>query len=384
MRHKNAEFLMEEMSYLRDEYIKDYLESSSLGAGAAVNRRGLFGQRKRNRRAAEKRSWWSSIPKAASIALIAALCGGGVGVLAAVYPEIGHYFSGLNNEFATVIEDYNTVAQEYGVAVGDTSEKGNIRATLNEVILEENDMVLSYTYELVDAAQSSYGAGIVQTSDMPWDMYFIVEDEVILHADSEAMHTQLYFPEEETGNSTTILYTVDLGEYTGKDLAGKEITVYFSYQRTFDEGMEQGFVASFTPKDYFEKQIWPVDMSYTFEGHEITINRVEATALYVTVFMDCDTFEELEDTYTFLLADERGDIYQLYPYRDNSVQGYWFTKPADLGNQFTLQIIENHTRTDLQGQVLEDSYDIIYEIPIELKASLWQRLEKQLSSALHA
>lgn len=55
------------------------------------------------------------------------------------------------------------------------------------------------------------------------------------------------------------------------------------------------------------------------------------------------------------------------PDGDNDADGYWFVKPEAMGTQLTLKVIHSGLVSDPQGNITDDSYEVLYEIPIELK-----------------
>lgn len=98
-----------------------------------------------------------------------------------------------------------------------------------------------------------------------------------------------------------------------------------------------------------------------------TLNRVMESALYVTLFIDCASIGHPGDDYAFVLSDELGNDYTASPNGDNDADGYWFVKPEAMGTQLTLKVIRSGLVSDPQGNVTDDSYEVLYEIPIELK-----------------
>lgn len=104
-----------------------------------------------------------------------------------------------------------------------------------------------------------------------------------------------------------------------------------------------------------------------YDGVIATLNRVMESALYVTLFIDCASIGHPGDDYAFVLSDELGNDYTAYPNGDNDADGYWFVKPEAMGTQLTLKVIRSGLVSDPQGNVTDDSYEVLYEIPIELK-----------------
>ena len=149
-----------------------------------------------------------------------------------------------------------------------------------------------------------------------------------------------------------------------RELIGKELTVRLLYE----QGGE-GFTSTFTPISCFTDKSWNIDKTYAFGDHRILLERIEESALYVTLFIDCSTIGHNENEYRFVLSDELGNDYTSYPNRDDDTYGYWFVKPEDVGTQLTLKVIRSKMETDPYGEIIDDSYEVLYEIPIELKDS---------------
>ena len=145
---------------------------------------------------------------------------------------------------------------------------------------------------------------------------------------------------------------------------GKELTVRLLYEQG-----GKGFTNTFTPTSCFTDRSWNIGKTYSFGEHRISLERIEESALYVTLFIDCSTIGHNEDEYRFVLSDELGNDYTAYPNRDNDTYGYWFIKPEEVGARLTLKIIHSKMETDPYGGIIDDSYEVLYEIPIELKDS---------------
>lgn len=71
---------------------------------------------------------------------------------------------------------------------------------------------------------------------------------------------------------------------------------------------------------------------------------------------------------------ELGNDYTAYSNGDNDVDGYWFTKPETMGTQLTLKVIHSGMKSDPYGEIIDDSYEVLCEIPIELKNSFWDNI----------
>lgn len=94
----------------------------------------------------------------------------------------------------------------------------------------------------------------------------------------------------------------------------------------------------------------------------------------MTLFIDCATIGHAGDEYSFILSDELGNDYTAYPNQSNISGGYWFIKPESMGTRLTLKIIRSNRKTDSYGGVIDDSYEVLYEIPVELKTSFLDNL----------
>ena len=147
----------------------------------------------------------------------------------------------------------------------------------------------------------------------------------------------------------------------GRELVGKELTVRLLYAQDGD-----GFTSIFTPDSCFTDKSWDIGRTYEFGGHRISLDRAEESALYVTLFIDCATIGHSGDDYAFVLSDELGNDYSAYPNEDSDSYGYWFTKPETLGTQLILKVIRSGQEPGLYGEVSDGSYEVLYEIPVEL------------------
>lgn len=111
----------------------------------------------------------------------------------------------------------------------------------------------------------------------------------------------------------------------------------------------------------------PIGDTQEYDGVIATLNRVLESALYVTLFIDCASIGHPGDDYAFVLSDEPGNDYTAYPNGDNDTDGYWFVKPEAMGTQLTLKVIRSSLVSAPQGNITDDSYEVLYEMPIELK-----------------
>lgn len=153
--------------------------------------------------------------------------------------------------------------------------------------------------------------GSFHTWFLPWFFYIEGDGKVICQSEyTRGLHTQIYPDDTEDDFSGTFLYCIDLCDIDGKSLVGKELTVRLLYA---------------------------------------------------------------EDEYMFNLSDDLGNDYSVFPYEDEDTNGYWFTKPDTVGTQLTLKIVRSQLASDSFGHITDDSYEVLCEIPIELKTPLWER-----------
>lgn len=282
--------------------------------------------------------------------------------LAAAIPAIGHFLANFRSEQQTIMRNFNEIEAEYAVHIGDTQECGGVIGTLNSAVLEDHHLLLSYTFDwsgLDEAADGSF-----HTYFLPWFFYIMEDDRVICQSEyTKGLHTQSYVEDaDENIVGMTHIYCIDLEDVDGRDLAGKKLTVRLLYTR---DG--EGFSSTFTPETCFTGRSWNIDKTYEFGGHKIGLNRVQESALYVTLFIDCAAIGHNGDDYAFVLSDELGNDYTAYPNGDNDVDGYWFTKPETMGTKLTLKVIRSGLESNPYGEITDDSYEVLYEIPIELK-----------------
>lgn len=141
---------------------------------------------------------------------------------------------------------------------------------------------------------------------------------------------QLWILRRERLWKMPLLYCIDLEGVKGQDLVGKELNV--------------------------------------------RLDSVRESALYVTLFLDCADIGHKDDEYAFLLSDELGNDYTAYPDEDNAANGYWFTKPEAMDGRLILKVIRGRLESDSYGLPVNDSYEALYGIPIELESSFWERL----------
>lgn len=279
-------------------------------------------------------------------------------------PAIGYFSAIFENEKQSVIQNFDEVEAKYAVHINDTQECNGVVGTLNSAILENHHLLLSYTFNWSGLEEAQDGS--FHTYFLPW--YFLITegDNVLCQSEyTNGLHTQTY-PDDLEANpaESTDIYCIDLDGIDGRELIGKELTVRLLYE----EGGE-GFTSRFTPESCFTDRSWQIGQTYDFAEHRITIEKVLESALYVTLFIDCADIGHIEDDYTFLLSDELGNDYKVYPNENNDANGYWFVKPTVMGTQLTLKVIRRGAQSDSNGEVIKDSYETLYEIPIKLKTS---------------
>lgn len=289
--------------------------------------------------------------------------------LAAAVPAIGHFLENLKSEKRIIVQNFNEIESEYAISINDTQECSGVVGTLNSAVMENRHLLLNYTFNWSGLEEAKDGS--FHTYFLPWFFYITEGDDLICQSEyTKGLHTQIYINnEDEDFTEMTLIYCIDLNDMEGCDLVGKELTVRLLYNQN-----GEGFVSTFTPESCFTGNSWDINRTYEFEGHRITLNRVQESALYVTLFIDCASIGHVGDDYLFVLSDELGNDYTAYSNEDNDVDGYWFTKPEIMGRKLSLKVIRSHQESDQYGVTINDSYEVLYEIPIELKASFWDSL----------
>lgn len=346
-RNEKRDALLDAMGDVDESYIREYMEARL--------------QTARRRRRPKIRF---TIALAAALGMLF-----GMASLAAV-PAIGHFLTNLAHEQDVIVQNFDKIQSEYALPIGDAQECEGLTGTLNSAVLEEDHLLLSYTFNWSGLEEARDGS--FHTYFLPWFFYITEGDHVICQSEyTKSLHTQQLNSgsAEEDPMEVTLLYCIDLESVKGQDLVGRELNVRLLYAR---DG--EGFSGSFTPKACFPGREWEIGRTYEFQGHSIRLDRIRESALYVTLFIDCDTIGHLGDAYAFLLSDELGNDYSVYPDTDRDTGGYWFTKPAAMNGRLVLKVIRSHKKSDSHGKVLDDSYEVLYEIPIELDRSLWERL----------
>lgn len=338
MSTKTSEHLLDIIGDMDERYVQEYLDKT-----AQVKTAG------RGRRKGRFTLLWI----AAAVALL-----GTVSFAAA--PAIGHFLANQVHERDIITKNFDEIKAEYAAYIGDTQECMGVTGTLNSVILEDHFILLSYTFnwEALEDAQD----GSFHTWFLPWFFYITEGDNLIYASEyADGLHTQIYWGnEEEDSMEVTLLHCIDLEETVGANLVGKELTIRALYSKDGD-----GFVSTFTPKICFPNKSWSINSTHEFGDHRITLNSLRESALYVTLYIDCDTIGHTGDEYTFILSDELNNDYTPYPYGDKDTDGYWFTKPETMGKQLILKIIRGNLVKNSYGVTIDDSYEIFYEIPIK-------------------
>lgn len=339
MNKKANERLLDIMGDVDERYIREYIDAE-----------------KKAHRPRRMKMRLTVIPAAAMILLL------GTVSLAAAIPAIGHFLTNFRSEQQAVLHNFNEIEAEYAIRIGDTQECDGVIGTLNSAVIEDRHLLLSYTFNwggLDEAADGSF-----HTYFLPWFFYVSEGDNIICRSEyTKDLHTQTYDSDAEGDPAeATHIYCIDLEDRDGRSLLGKELTVRLLYA---PDG--KGFVSTFTPEACFTDRSWDIDKTYEFNGHKIVLNKVRESALYVTLFIDCASIGHIGDDYAFVLSDELGNDYTAYSNGDSAADGYWFVKPETLGTRLTLKVIRSSLKSDLQGNITDDSYEVLYEIPIELK-----------------
>lgn len=342
---KAKEQLMELMGDVDERFIREYME-----AGDTPQKLNLF---RRPRR------WRFSVALAAAMVML-------FGTISfAVVPAIGHLHANLAHEREAILKNFSEIQTAYALPVGDTQECNGVTGTLDSVTLEDHYLLFKYSFDWSGLEEAQDGS--FHTWFLPWNFYVEEGDTVICMSDyTRGLHTQIYPGSVEDDFSGAYLYCLDLDGTEGQSLVGRELTLKLLYSA---DGT--GFVHTFTPKSCFTDREWRIGKKYIFDGHEIRLDSLRESALYVSLSVDCsNTIGHAEDEYMFILSDELGNDYTVYPYEDDP-RGYYFTKPDTMGTQLTLKIVRRRLASGPSGADGNDSYDVLREIPIELDASRW-------------
>lgn len=298
-----------------------------------------------------------SVPLAAAMVLLI-----GTVSLAAV-PTVGHFLANLANGNRVIMQNFDDIEAAYAVRIDDTQECNGVVGTLNTAVVEDHRILLRYTFDWSGLEEAKDGS--FHSYFLPWFFYITEGNTVVCQSEyMDGLYVEVYDDDSAEETKATYLYCIDLSAVEGQDLIGKELTVRLLYA----QGGE-GFTSTFTPTSCFTDRGWNIGKTYSFGDHRISLDRVEESALYVTLFIDCSTIGHNEDDYRFVLSDELGNDYTSYPNRDDDTYGYRFIKPEEVGARLTLKVIRSNMETDPYGGIIDDSYEVLYEIPIELKDS---------------
>ena len=284
-------------------------------------------------------------------------------VSVAAVPMIGHFLANLANANRIVMQNFADIEAAYAVRIDDTQECNGVVGTLNNAVVEDHRILLCYTFDWSGLEEAKDGS--FHTYYLPWFFYITEGNTVLCQSEyTEGLYVEGYNDDTTEETKATYLYCIDLSGVEGRDLIGKELTVRLLYEQ---DG--EGFTSTFTPAFCFTDRSWNIGKTYSFGENRISLERIEESALYVTLFIDCSTIGHNGDEYQFVLSDDLGNDYTAYPNRDNDTYGYWFIKPEDVGARMTLKVIRSKMETDPYGEIIDDSYEVLYEIPIELKNS---------------
>lgn len=337
------EQLMDVIGDVEEQYIREYMEAQDRAWSPGM--RGKAGRPGKMR---------LTIVLAALMIMLLGM------VSVAAVSAIGHFHINWTHERETILKNFDSIESEYALPIGGVQECGGVKGTLNSVLLEDHYLLFSYTFDwsgLEDAQDGSF-----HTWFLPWFFYISTDDTVICQSEyTMGLHTQIYSDDPEDEFSGTYLYCIDLDGLEGQSLIGRELTVQLLYAEDGD-----GFTNTFTPQSCFTDREWEINKTYEFQGHRITLDSLRESALYITLFIDCDNIGHAEDEYQFILSDELGNDYPVFPYEAGDTDSYWFTKPETVGTRLTLRIILSNLNSDPYGEITDDSYNVLYEIPIEL------------------
>ncbi|MCM1543012.1 MAG: hypothetical protein NC121_17370 [Blautia sp.] len=351
MSKKGNEQLMDAIGNVEEQYIREYMEAQHGAQGSRISER-----------AGRPGKLRLTILLAALMIMLL-----GTVSIAAVF-AVGHFHANDLHEQEAILKNFDSIASAYAIPVGGLQECDGVKGTLNSVLVEDHHLIFSYTFDWsgLEEAQN----GFFRTWFLPWFFYIRSGDTVICQSEyTMGLHTQTYPDDPEDEFSDTFLYCIDLGNIEGRSLIGEELTVQLLYAEDGD-----GFTYTFTPEACFTDREWRIDKTYEFEGHRITLDSLRESALYITLFIDCEGIGRAGDEYQFIMSDELGNDYTVFPYEAEDTGGYWFTKPETVGSRLTLKIIRSNLVSDSYGVVTDDSYDVLYEIPIELRTSFRDKL----------
>ncbi|MDE5802696.1 MAG: DUF4179 domain-containing protein [Lachnospiraceae bacterium] len=339
MSGKMNEQLLNIIGSVDEEYIQEYIDAQT-----------------KTRKTQRTRMRFSVALAAAMVLLIGT-------VSVAAVPMIGHFLANLANADRIVMQNFADIEAAYAVRIDDTQECNGVVGTLNNAVVEDHRILLCYTFDWSGLEEAKDGS--FHTYFLPWFFYITEGNTVLCQSEyMEGLYVEGYNDDTVEETKATYLYCIDLNGVEGWDLIGKELTVRLLYE----QGGE-GFTSTFTPTSCFTDRSWNIGKTYSFGEHRISLERIEESALYVTLFINCSTIGHNGDNYQFVLSDELGNDYTAYPNRDNDTYGYWFIKPEEVGTQLTLKVIHSNMETDPYGEIIDDSYEVLYEIPIDLKDS---------------
>lgn len=351
MIRKANEQLMDAIGDVKEQYIREYMEAQNGTKHFRISER-----------AGHPRKIKLTLLLAALMILLLGT------VSAAAVFAVGHFHADYLHEQDAILQNFDNIASTYALPIGGLQECNGVKGTLNSVLLEDHCLLFSYTFDWSGLEEAQNGS--FRTWFLPWFFYIAEGDTVICQSEyTRDLHTQIYSDDPEDEFSETFLYCIDLGDTEGQSLVGKDLTVQLLYAEGGD-----GFTYTFTPETCFPNREWRIGKTYAFEGHQITLDSLRESALYITLFGDCEGIGYMEDEYQFILSDELGNHYPVFSYEDADSGSYWFTKPETVGSQLTLKIIRSNLTSDPYGEITDDSYDVLYEIPIELETPFWERL----------
>lgn len=353
---KANEQLMDMIGNVKEQYIQEYMDAQNMEMRNKIQSFRMSGNAGRPGR----------LKLTLILAALLILLFGTVSI-AAVF-AVGHFHTNNVHEMETVLKNFAGIESTYALPIGGVQECDGVQGTLNSVLLEDHYLLFSYTFDWSRLEEAQNGS--FHTWFLPWFFYIEEGDTVICRSEyTRDLHTQIYLDDPENEFSETYLYCIDLDDLEGQSLIGKELTVQLLYA---EDG--EGFTNTFTPETCFTDREWQIDKTYEFEGHRITLDSLRESALYITLVIDCDDIGRTGDEYQFILSDELGNDYSVYSNDAGDTDSYWFTKPETVGTQLTLKIIHSNLSHDIYGVITDDSYDVLYEIPIELSTSFWEKL----------
>lgn len=358
MSMKANEALLRAIGGIDESYIREYIQAQT-------------GERHHTRRGIR----WIAL-----VAAVLALLLSCVAVAAAVSPMFGNLLEVRSREKDITVRLFDEIEAEYACQIGETQTCDGIVGTINSIIVQDHHLLVSCTFDWRNHPEYR-DRGTWHSYFLPYSCYLLEEDKVLSgNEEMDGFHVTTYLPEgDEDMGHETVLYTIDLKEVDGQSLLGRKLTLRLVYGDHGEVSPENaGFSADFTPEKCLSERVWAINRTWQVAGSTVTVKEVQETALHVTLFIDSPDIGHTGDRYRYMLCDENGTAFEVStPYDDYDTEGWWFIKPENMGKKLTLQVVELHENWE-DNELVEATYDVVCEIPLELKRSLLERLKEWL------